>query len=100
MLQRNDSMRLSLSLPAERQPRIDSLVVKARMRATMRSLAEWLSALGAWRTRLGRDLAYARFAVASFALDPARRAHPVPRAERRRFKRQGEFFDLKSKIQV
>jgi len=46
-----------LSLQAERQARLDSLVIKARMGGTMSRLAEWLSALGAWGSRLARDLA-------------------------------------------
>jgi uncharacterized protein YjiS (DUF1127 family) len=58
MFDRNNS--LPLFLPAERQVRIDSLVIKVRLRATMRSLAEWLGALGAWGTRLRRERADAR----------------------------------------
>ena len=60
MFDRSHSFPLSSFLPAERQPRIDSAVIKARMRATMRRLAQWLGALGAWGTRLRRDRADAR----------------------------------------
>ena len=47
---------MSLFLLAERQARLDSLVIKACMRGTISRLAEWLSALGTWGTRLARDL--------------------------------------------
>src|SRR5262245_2154877 len=57
MFDRDSSFPLSLFLQAERQARIDSLVVKARMRGTMRRLAEWLGALGEWGTRLARNRA-------------------------------------------
>jgi uncharacterized protein YjiS (DUF1127 family) len=57
MFERNSSLPLSLFLPAERQARIDGLFIKARVRAIIRNQAEWLSALGAWGTRLRRDLA-------------------------------------------
>jgi uncharacterized protein YjiS (DUF1127 family) len=53
----SNSLPLSLFLQAERQARLDSLVIKACMRGTMSRLAEWLRALGAWGTRLARDLA-------------------------------------------
>jgi uncharacterized protein YjiS (DUF1127 family) len=46
-----------LFLQAERQARLDGLVIKACMRGTMSRLAEWLRALGTWGTRLARDLA-------------------------------------------
>src|SRR5262245_29359378 len=52
MFDRNNSLPLSLLLPAERHARIDNL-----SRGAMRRLAEWLSALGAWGTRLARNLA-------------------------------------------
>src|SRR6516165_803038 len=57
MFDRNDSLPLSLFLQGERQARLDSLVIKACMRGTMSRLAEWLSALGTWGTRLARNLA-------------------------------------------
>src|SRR5262245_9235471 len=57
MFDRNNSLPLSLLLPAERHARIDNLIIKACMRGAMRRLAEWLSALGAWGTRLARNLA-------------------------------------------
>ncbi len=38
-------------------PRSHHGVIKAGMRGTMSRLAEWLSALGAWGTRLAHDLA-------------------------------------------
>ena len=57
MFDRNNSLPLSLFLQAERQARLDSLVIKACMRGTMSRLAEWLSALGTWGTRLVRNLA-------------------------------------------
>ncbi len=61
MLERNNSMPLSLFLQAERHARIErSLVINDCIRGTMRKLAEWLSALGAWGTRLARDLAAER----------------------------------------
>ena len=57
MFDGNNSLPLSLFLQAERQARVDSLVIKACMRGTMSRLAEWLSALGTWGTRLARNLA-------------------------------------------
>ena len=59
MFDRNNSLPLSLFLflQADRQTRLDSLVIKARMRGTMSRLAEWLTALGTWGTRLARNLA-------------------------------------------
>jgi mono/diheme cytochrome c family protein len=57
MFDRNNSLPLSLFLQAERQARLDSLVIKACKRGTMSGLAEWLSALGTWGTRLARNLA-------------------------------------------
>ena len=57
MFDRNNSLPPSLFLQAERQARLDSLVIKACMRRTMSRLAEWLSALGTWGTRLARNLA-------------------------------------------
>jgi uncharacterized protein YjiS (DUF1127 family) len=57
MFGRNSSLPLSLLLQAERQARIDGLVVKARMHAAMRNLPQWLSALRAWRARRARALA-------------------------------------------
>ena len=57
MFDRNDSLPLSLFLQGERQARLDSLVIKACMCGTMSRLAEWLSALGAWGTRLACNLA-------------------------------------------
>ena len=57
MFDRNNSLPLSLFLQAERQARLDNLVIKACMRGTMSRLAEWLSAFGAWGTRLAHDLA-------------------------------------------
>jgi len=56
-LDRNNSLPLSLFLQAERQARLDNLVIKACMRSTMSRLAEWLSALGTWGTRLACNLA-------------------------------------------
>ena len=56
MFDRNDSLPLSLFLQGERQARLDSLVIKACKRGTMSGLAEWLSALGTWGTRLVRNL--------------------------------------------
>ena len=50
MFDRNNSLPLSLFLQAERQARLDSLVIKACMRDTM-------SALGTWGTRLACNLA-------------------------------------------
>jgi hypothetical protein len=44
MFDRNNSLPLSLFLQAERQARLDSLVIKACMRGTMSRLAEWLTA--------------------------------------------------------
>ena len=57
MFDRNNSLPLSLFLQAERQARLDSLVIKACMRGTMSRLAEWLTAPGTWGTRLVRNLA-------------------------------------------
>ena len=57
MFDRNNSLPLSLFLQAERQARLDNFVIKACMRGTMSRLAEWLSALGTWGTRLARNLA-------------------------------------------
>jgi uncharacterized protein YjiS (DUF1127 family) len=57
MFDRNNSLPLSLFLQAERQARLDSLVIKVCMRDTMSRLAEWLSALGTLGTRLARNLA-------------------------------------------
>ena len=57
MFDGNNSLPLSLFLQAERQARLDSLVIKACMRGTMSRLAEWLSALGTWGTRLACNLA-------------------------------------------
>jgi len=57
MFDRNNSLPLSLLLPAERHARIDNLIIKACMRGAMRRLAEWLSALGVWGTGLARNLA-------------------------------------------
>ena len=57
MFDRNNSLPLSLFLQAERQARLDSLVIKACMRGTMSRLAEWLTALGKRGTRLARNLA-------------------------------------------
>ena len=57
MFDRNNSLPLSLFLQAERQARLDSLVIKACMRDTVSRLAEWLSALGTLGTRLARNLA-------------------------------------------
>jgi uncharacterized protein YjiS (DUF1127 family) len=57
MLHGNNSLPLSLFLQAERQARPDSLVIKACMHGTMSRLAQWLSALGTWGTRLARNLA-------------------------------------------
>ena len=57
MFDRYNSLPLSLFLQAERQARLDSLVIKACMRGTMSRLAEWLSALGTWGTRLACNLA-------------------------------------------
>ena len=57
MFDGNNSLPLSLFLQAERQARVDSLVIKACMRGTMSRLAEWLSALGTWGTRLAYNLA-------------------------------------------
>ena len=57
MFDRNNSLPLSLFLQAERQARLDNLVIKACMRGTMNRLAEWLSALGTWGTRLACNLA-------------------------------------------
>ena len=57
MFDRNNSLLQSLLLPAERQVRIDSLVIRDCMRGTMRRLAQWLGALGAWGVRLARNLA-------------------------------------------
>ena len=57
MFDRNNSLPLSLFLQAERQIRLDSLVIKVCMRDTMSRLAEWLSALGTLGTRLARNLA-------------------------------------------
>jgi uncharacterized protein YjiS (DUF1127 family) len=57
MFERDNSLPPSLFLQAERQARLDSLVIKACMRGTMSRLAEWLSALGTWGTRLARNLA-------------------------------------------
>src|SRR5262245_3139362 len=55
MLQRNDPMPLSLF---ERHTRLEpSLVINDCMRGTMRRLAEWRSALGAWGARLARHRA-------------------------------------------
>jgi uncharacterized protein YjiS (DUF1127 family) len=51
------SLPLSLFLQAERQARLDSLVIKACMRGTLSRLAEWLSALGTWGTRRAYNLA-------------------------------------------
>jgi len=56
-LDRNNSLPPSLFLQAERQARLDNLVIKACMRRTMSRLAGWLSALGTWGTRLARNLA-------------------------------------------
>ena len=50
MFDRNNSLPLSLFLQAERQARLDNLVIKACMRGTMSRLAEWLTALGTWGT--------------------------------------------------
>ena len=50
MFDRNNSVPLSSFLQAERQARLDSLVIKACMRGTMSRLAEWLTALGTWGT--------------------------------------------------
>ena len=52
MFDRNNSLPLSLFLQAELQARLDNLVIKACNR-----LAEWLSALGTWGTRLACNLA-------------------------------------------
>jgi uncharacterized protein YjiS (DUF1127 family) len=60
MFDRNNSLPLSLFLQAERQARLDTLVIKACMRGIMSGLAEWLSALGRWATRLARNLAHER----------------------------------------
>src|SRR5258708_34837599 len=57
MFDRNNSLPLSLFLQAERQARLDSLVIKACMRGTMSTWPEWPRALGAWGTRLAHDLA-------------------------------------------
>ena len=57
MFDGNNSLPLSLFLQAERQARLDSLVIKACMRDTVSRLAEWLSALGTWGTRLACNLA-------------------------------------------
>ena len=57
MFDRNNSV---LLLQAERQARLDRLVIKACMRGIMSGLAEWLSALGRWATRLARNLAHER----------------------------------------
>ena len=54
---RDNSLPPSLFLQAERQARLDSLVIKACMRGTMSRLAECLSALGTWGTRLACNLA-------------------------------------------
>jgi len=56
-LDRNNSLPLSLFLQADRQARLDNLVIKACMRSTMSRLTEWLSALGTWGTRLACNLA-------------------------------------------
>ena len=55
MFDRNSPLPLSPLLQAVRQARIDGVVVKARIRAAMRSLAQWLSALDAWRTQRARE---------------------------------------------
>ncbi len=69
MLERNNSMPLSLFLQAERHARIErSLVINDCIRGTMRKLAEWLSALGAWGTRLARDLAAEAHALADIGI--------------------------------
>ena len=57
MFDRNNSLPLSLFLQAERQARLDSLVIKACKRRTMSRMAGWISALGTWGTRLARNLA-------------------------------------------
>jgi uncharacterized protein YjiS (DUF1127 family) len=56
MFDRDNSLPPSLFLQAERQARLNSLVIKACMRGTMSRLAEWLSALGTCGTRLARNL--------------------------------------------
>ena len=51
-------MPLSLFLQAERHTRIErSIIINQCMRGTICEFAEWLSALGAWGTRLARNLA-------------------------------------------
>ena len=65
MFDRNNSLPLSLFLQAERQARLDNLVIKACMRGTLSRLAEWLSALGTWGTRLAHDLADERLTAIS-----------------------------------
>jgi hypothetical protein len=51
-------MPLSLFLQAERHTRIErSIIINDCMRGTICEFAEWLSALGAWGTRLAGDLA-------------------------------------------
>jgi uncharacterized protein YjiS (DUF1127 family) len=51
-------MPLSLFLQAERDTRIErSIIINDCMRGTICEFAEWLSALGAWGTRLARNLA-------------------------------------------
>ena len=56
MLQRNDSMPPFLFLKVAQHARIErGLAINDCMRGTIRKLAEWRSALGAWGTRLARD---------------------------------------------
>src|SRR5262245_66445952 len=57
MFDRNNSLPLSLLLPAERHARIHNLIIKACMRGAMRRLAEWLSAAGGAGNRPARNSA-------------------------------------------
>src|SRR5262249_29364113 len=64
-LDRNNSLPLSLFLQAERQARLDNLVIKACMRSTMSRLAEWLSGNDIRRLHMRWSLvALAAFAIA------------------------------------
>jgi uncharacterized protein YjiS (DUF1127 family) len=61
MLERNNSVPLSLFVQAERLARVErGFVIKACVRGTMRRFAEWLRVLGVLSIRLARDLAAKR----------------------------------------